>query len=517
MTIPVDKEMKEVWAECYNDSKFMAGLVFPDAFYSPMTMLHDQIFDLLDKSESNKKVIAATRGIGKTTIAELICKKAILFEDYNFIGYVSNSSGSAELITENIKQELTSNEIVLNVFGDVSASKVKGVSDKWTQKAWIANGKTFVLPRGAKQQVRGLKWGNKRPDLWIIDDLEDDEEIMNPEQRKKLKEWFEGSLLYTEAQYEDAERAKFIYIDTVKHEDALITHLLEDPEWDSITLSVCDDNYKTLVPTFISQERLDKEVERHRRNHTLDVFARERMSVPTAKETRAFKGEYFKYYEETDNDFVTDIKPRLINILIWDPAKRKNPKNAQTGLVVWGLDLERNAFYLRHSSGEFLSVGEQHDRVFALVDQYDVQVVGMEVTGLEEHLTYPFLNECMRRGRASVGTNMIELKARTGKGEMVGEEGGKDGRISGLLPFYERGLIFHNKANSGPLELQLLSFPRSKLKDIMDAAAYLLQMLEKGAKYMSPVQLESQMIIDDESQYRRLAQQDEQALKLKLF
>ena len=166
-------ELVEVFARCRHSNDHLARLMFKDAFYSPMTTLHDQIFEVLDNPENRKIVIAAPRGIGKTTIAELLCKRSILYRDKKFIGYMSNSSTSAELISENIKLDLKTNVLVRKFFGDVSQSKVEGIDEKWSQKAWIANGYTFVLPRGAGQQVRGLKWITHRPDLWVIDDLEE--------------------------------------------------------------------------------------------------------------------------------------------------------------------------------------------------------------------------------------------------------------------------------------------------------------------------------------------------------
>ena len=102
-------DLKDVLAHCYADSKYMAKVIFEDQFDAPFSTLHDLIFEALD-SDANKVVIAAPRGIGKTTIARMIASKAILFRDKRFICYVSNSATSAEMQTENIKMELLANE-----------------------------------------------------------------------------------------------------------------------------------------------------------------------------------------------------------------------------------------------------------------------------------------------------------------------------------------------------------------------------------------------------------------------
>jgi len=68
------------------------------------------------------------------------------------------------------------------------------------------------------------------------------------------------------------------------------------------------------------------------------------------------------------------------------------------------------------------------------------------------------------------------LQARKGIGES-----GKIARIRTLAPNYRMGYMYHNKANCGNLEGQLLSFPKSKLWDIMDGAAYITFLMDKYA------------------------------------
>ncbi len=75
-------------------------------------------------------------------------------------------------------------------------------------------------------------------------------------------------------------------------------------------------------------------------------------------------------------------------------------------------------------------------------------------------------------------------------------------RIKELVPYYRGGYIYHNAscANTKKLEQQLLMFPRSALWDIMDAEAYIIEMLELGERYFSPKEDPN----DIESEYREL-------------
>lgn len=474
--------LKEIAMECLRDTMFMAKLLYPEEFEGEMSSEHKTLFDFIDNCKAPKKAIQAFRGLGKTTINKLLVRKKILFGLKHFIGYLSSSSGVAKMVSDSIKTGLTANQRVRKIWGDVRTSLVEGVDEKWAETAWIAFGETLVLPRGAHQQVNGLLWYYYRPDLWIVDDLDDRIEVRSEEQRKKLREWFFGALMPTFSQYKPDEEQEMIYTDTIKHADGLICHLKDDPDWEYLSLSVCDKDYKTNVPEIFSQERLDKIILSHRKRKTMDVFAREYMGMSASEETGSFKTSFWQYYNESDEKFVREIKPRLQNILIYDPAKSRNPASAQSAFLVWGLDLEYHNFYERYAFGDYLTPIEQYEKIFELWDWFDICAVGMEITGLGEHLTYPFKNECLRRGYLRIPPAVITLDARSGKGEFTGAEGGKEGRINSLIPFYQKGLIYHNEKMCGQLETQLLG---DRLRDVADCAGYLPQMLEKAQQYFS--------------------------------
>jgi hypothetical protein len=79
----------------------------------------------------------------------------------------------------------------------------------------------------------------------------------------------------------------------------------------------------------------------------------------------------------------------------------------------------------------------------------------------------------MKRG---IVVTFIELNARDKK----------ENRIAQLVPYYRQGYVFHNKACCQQLESQLMAFPRSKRWDVMDSAAYIIEVMEKEATYFEP-------------------------------
>ncbi len=470
----IETELEEYLSLCYNYIGIFSKTFLPEAFFSPFSILHDQINSALDSSHQ-KIAIAAPRGLGKTTIARALISRSILFRQNEFVMYVSNSETVAELQTENIKRELKTNREIRKLFGNIQInSDDTEIDESFSKRAWVAYGNTMVLPRGANQQVRGLLFKNYRPQLIIVDDLEKKDELENPENRRKLKDWFHSDLEKCIDRYSN--KWRIIYIDTLKHHDSLLQELLNSPEWYPLRLDLCDDNYNSLVPDLISTQELQKELTYHRENGMLDVFYMEYRNIPVSKEDASFRSEYFKYYDEKDLD-----EKNLENIVIVDPAKTVRIQSADSAVVGIGVDYRTNAIYFRDVISGKMYPEEIYNNMFDMAARLKASAIGIEVTGLEEFIKQPILNEMQKRG-PRYNFEIIWLKARGGS---VDGEKGKIKRIASLVPYYRQGYIYHNKSNCAKLESQLLDFPRSALLDVADASAYIIEMLEIGQRYFS--------------------------------
>jgi len=474
------EELENILAMCIVDIKYTCGIIFPDIFYAEFSKLHQQIFDLIN-SGHKKIAIAAPRGIGKTSIARAVVMRAILFRLQKFIVYLSNSATSAEMQTENLKRDLISNQQVRKLFGNIKnvIDKESSIDESFSKSCWTAYGEIFILPRGAGQQVRGLNWNNHRPELVIIDDLEDKNEIRSEENRKKLKDWFWSDLMKTEDRYSDG--CIFIYIDTIKHEDSLLVDLMESPEWATIQLSICDDNYKSYDQNYMTDDEIMREVEEHRRLGTLDAFYMERMNIPISKEDQVFKPGYFKYFSDNFSTLTVgsgedkkEVKAsNLTHITLVDPARTVKLQSADSAIITVAVDRASRSLFVRNAFSGKLYPDELYEEMFRQVKLYRSFILGVDTVGLSNFVTQPIENECRIR---NVHPMLIELPAKRSKEE----------RVATLAPHYKQGYIYHNKDNCGKLEGQLLGFPRSKLWDLMDCLAYITYVMDKHSIYFDP-------------------------------
>jgi hypothetical protein len=302
----------------------------------------------------------------------------------------------------------------------------------------------------------------------LVDDLEDPEGVRSEERRATLKEWFFADVLGSFSKYKDD--WKIVVMGTLLHEDSLLANLLEDPNWYHIILQLCDDNYKSNWPDQMSDNKVLELVESYRAQGLLDVFYREYRNMAISTEDSAFMQSYFGYFEETPELMANQD---IVNVVIIDPAKTVKLHSAESAVIGIGVNVVSGKIMIRDPWAERVHPDTLYEQAIKMCKELKASVLAVEVTSLNEFITFPLKNAIAKSG---LSIEFVELNARASK----------EDRIAALVPLYRKGQVLHNKANSGPLEAQLLSYPRSKRWDLMDATAYIVELLEKGEMYFLP-------------------------------
>jgi len=481
ITVKESPEIREILEQCYLSTKIFAKTFFPDDVSAEFNLLHDDIFEVIDNPNYRKKGVAAPRGLGKTTLAKIRACKAILYRECGFIIYLSNSASSAEMATEDIKRMLLANSLIKRIFGDIRVAN-EGLEDTFSKKSWSAFGEVFILPRGAGQQVRGLNWRGNRPGLIVIDDLENSEAVKSEDQRTKLKQWFFSDLLRTESMF--GQRAEFLYIDTIKHEDALLQNLVDSDDWYTKVLAICDADFNSYDPNYMTTEEIKEDYNNYKQMGETDLFFMELMNIPISLEDAAFKPSYFKYYElegdrikhydELDPDKeLTCYLRDLVICVICDPAKTVKMQSADSALVTIGVHRESHKIFVLDIFSGKVKPDELYEKMFDFVIRWRALILAVEVISLNEFISQPIEQEMRIR---SIYPHYIELKA-VGKKEI---------RVSTLAFHYRMGYVYHNKTNCHKLEAQLQWFPKSKLWDVMDAFSYITKLMDEQAIFFDP-------------------------------
>ncbi|MDI6785115.1 MAG: hypothetical protein QMD92_00240 [bacterium] len=448
-------EIKMIIEACVGNTKMTSRVMFPDRFTLPFSKMHDQLFNVLDDDLKQQVVIAAPRGFGKTSIGMSYQAGKIIFREKKFIIPCSATASQALLQGENLKRELLSNTIIGRLFGPMKSSM-------FSQDQWITETGTMVMPRGSGQQIRGLLFGNYRPDLILLDDIEDSESVKSEEQRKKLKEWFFADVMNSVNR--SRKDWKVVVVGTLLHEDSLLANLLDDKNWHPVQLELFDDDYHSNWQEFMTDEDVAKLVDAYRKQRMLGTLFREYRNLPVAKEDAKFKSEYFKYYTENQKKQVQET------VVIMDPAKTVKATSDNSAAVGVGLDMVNHRILVLDVDSGNYHPDEFISKSLDMCKRLGARVLGYEETSLHEFISYPLENEMKKRG---MNLDLVPLSARASKEE----------RIASLIPFYRQGEVYHNATACGALESQLMSYPRAKRWDCMDALAYIVPLLEKGERY----------------------------------
>ena len=469
------KEPVELILKLRTNLLYLSKVIYPEIFSASFDPIHLDMSSVISgTSYGQKRALAAPRGIGKTSLATLsYTTQQALLGDKRYIVPISATSELALQQSENLKWQMLNNENIQTLFGDVK------VSEEFTKDKWVIrkpNGEEVcIFPRGAGQQIRGQNWRGFRPDLPVVDDLEHPKEVVNERLRQEKYEWLNADVLKS---INPRSRSwEIVVVGTILHQDSILQRLLDDPNWFSKRLEICDDNFKSNAPSLYSDEELKQMFKEHEEQGIIEVFFREMRNIATPTGTYAsFQRSYFKYFKDYDEELHKDTT--IETMVIVDPAKTVNQKSAESGIVVVSVSSINRKIYIRDCTSGKYHPDELFNIVVDKVQTYRAELVGIEVTGLGEFATHPLKNTLVSNG---IFADIVELHARGGVNEK-----GKVERIRSLIPYYRQGHIYHNdNGTCRVLESQLLSFPSAKYWDVMDATAYLVEILEKGGRYLN--------------------------------
>lgn len=203
-----------------------------------------------------RRAVAAPRGHAKST--NLTFKGTMHSTLYGYKHYpiiISDSSEQAEGFLDNIRVEFEENTAILEDFGPLAGSV-------WRSNVLVTKTNIKIEAIGSGKKIRGRKHRNWRPDLIILDDVENDENVRTPEQRKKLKDWFDKAVSKCGDDYTD-----IVYIGTLLHYDSLLAKTLANPAYHSIKykavirFSQADDLWQQWETIFTDLSNDDREAD----------------------------------------------------------------------------------------------------------------------------------------------------------------------------------------------------------------------------------------------------------------
>ena len=265
-------------------------VIMPNMFSAPSPKFHYEIAKELMDDEIKQVNIIAPRGHAKSSIVGGVYPLYHLMFDKGkkLVVLISRTQDHAVKLLGTIKDTLDYSNQFRSVFGYWGQHSAK----QWAKSEVTLKDGSVVICKGTGQQLRGIKVGNQRPTLIIVDDPEDENNTKTAEAMEQNLRW----LLQSAVPSLDPLRGMIAIIGTPQHQRCIVETLKEMDGWRNMMFKPDIPNNIALWEEWQSIEKLKakkKELESINRS---SVFYREYLCEIVGDEDQLFREEYLKTY-----------------------------------------------------------------------------------------------------------------------------------------------------------------------------------------------------------------------------
>ncbi|MCB2225713.1 MAG: phage terminase large subunit [Desulfarculaceae bacterium] len=437
---PGDPARSERRARAAEDPLYFCATYLPHYFNCAFAPFHRELIGLLEQRGSAvvPVAVAAPRGFAKTTLVSFgYVLHQVLFGRRRFVVLGSDTADLANDLTNYLRLELELNPRLEEDFGP--ARRPEGPAGDF-----VVGGRTRILARGSGQRLRGVKHGRFRPDLVILDDLENDKNVKNPRLVRACLEWVSAAV-YPAI---DPTGSLFIIGTILARRSALAT-LVGSPEepWKRYTRRVyraLDDAGRSLW----EERHPAKELLQQKRLMGTRAFNTEKQNNPL-DDNGMFQEEWLRSYHPAE---LGGKELAVAGFL--DPSLATGERGDFKAVITVGLDRAAQVFYVLDAFIRRCSLDQLVRAVLRRQQRHQYLVFGVE-----DNLFQRLLLDEFSRAACEAGV-VLPLKG-------VTQRLSKELRLAGLSPLVERGLVRFRPEHSDQGELieQLLNFPTPKVHD----------------------------------------------------
>jgi predicted phage terminase large subunit-like protein len=434
---------------------------------------HFELWDLMC-SDYPRVAVAAPRYHAKSTaVTHCFVLACVLFKIKQYVLIVSDTEGQAVEFLGDIKRELEENEELRSIFGVERILK----STDTDVRCELRGGHQFrIMAFGAEQKIRGRKWRNKRPDLVVCDDLENDEAVTNEERRHKFRTWFLNALRRV-----GSKSCHFRVVGTILHQDSILSRFMpkltsptiqtdglrfwdpafeEESGWKSILYQAHNEDFSQILwPENYDRQYFEDIRKEYQAQGHPEGYSQEYLNRPVDKSVAYFRQEDLRPIEDTDEymDYYVGA----------DLAVSTRDQRAYTAIVVAGLTASGvlKVVDVRRFRGDSLRIVEE---MFSVQSRYNPVLFAVESENIAKSIG-PFLYEEMGKN----GKPFINLR------ELPTNNKDKQRRARSIQARTRAGKVqFDHTASWWPeFQEELIYFDRGTYFDQVDAFAYIGIML----------------------------------------
>ena len=450
------------------DMLLFGRMVMPNMFTEDSPNFHYAITKKLLSPKVKQLNIIAPRGHAKSSIVAGVLPLYHLMFDKGpkVIVLVSRTQQHAVKLLGTIRDVLDYSKEFRHFFGYWGQHNAR----KWANAEIELKDGSVIICKGTGQQIRGIKHGNQRPTLLILDDPEDENNTKTAEAMETNLRW----LLQSGVPSLDPMKGRVCVIGTPQHERCIVETLKDMKGWDNLTFQPDMEKGVSLWPAVWPIEKLDQKKEELESINRISVFYREYLCQIVGDEENLFRQEHIKYYEGYIEKDEQGLSTLILANLNGKPVDERRPVNIFTGVdpasstkrgadysVIFNIDIDEtgNRFVLPY----YRKRATPLDLADSIIDNfklYKSSKTRIESVGYQE-----MLRQYIKEKSADMGLFIPGLEIKENPRTQ------KSYRLESLQPLFAKGGVYIQKTMQ-PLIDELLLYPRGKHDDLLDGFFY---------------------------------------------
>lgn len=465
--LDVASSRAEATAQARESLDFLAALILTDIYeygYPPLFQAVWQLITVVSEEKEGKPkyALGIPRGFSKTLVLKLYVVWLILFSDRRFILVVCNTAKLAENFLSDVS-DMLNNPNIVNIFGHWYAA---GEQDTLAFKKFSFRGRNIVLAAlGAGSSLRGLNLKFVRPDVVIMDDMQNRDEAANPQIAKELKIWMLGTLMKACHPH----RCIFLFVGNMyPFEGSILRQLKESPQWISFITGAILGDGNSLWPEHRTVEDLLDELQSDTDMGHPEIFFSEVMNDENSGTVSGIDVSKIPPCPEA-----LDTVTAQGGCIIIDPSLGKK---AGDDLGIGAFLIYDGIPVLRECLSKKLDPGQTIQQATFMAVKYNMQLIICEGGAYQATLIYWF-----DQVYAQMGVTGIHV------GEITTGGMQKNARIRDMLKLLLSGKILLHRNVRSQIVYQITQWNPLKTKNVdelLDLLAYIYKAMELHAEWM---------------------------------
>lgn len=431
-------------------------LYFPHYVKFPIAEFQKDIFRITEDMTNPLALIVAFRGSGKSTLVTFsYALWAILgIQKRKFVLLICRTQAQARQHMANLRHELENNKMLRSDLGPFREDN----GGEWAMSSLVfKNSDARIMIASIDQSIRGIRHDEHRPDLIILDDVEDLNSTKTIEARSKIFDWFTREVVPL-----GDLGTRIIIVGNLLHEDSLVMRLKKKIENKELRgtfkwFPLLDDYGNCLWPGKFEDKEMVEELRRSVGNEL--AWQQEYLLNIVSDSTRVIFPEWIQKYAALPENFAEQARGTFIGVDLAISQKETADYTAIVAGVLHGKGKDLKIYVLPNPVNKRMPYPE----VIRMVKNV---AAGLKHGGAEPHIAME------SNGFQEIYVDQLQWDGLRVEG--VKNTSDKRTRLALTSHYVQTGLIQFPESGAEELIVQLTGFGVERHDDLADAFAMMV-------------------------------------------